>query len=46
MYRQADVTLLAAGHPAALAALHHGGESTAVLEEDDLFTLLQCLAYA
>ena len=44
MVGEADVAVLAFGYPAAGVALYHGGETAAVLKEDDLFFLFQRLA--
>jgi len=41
MVGEADVAVLAFGYPAAGVALYHGGETAAVLKEDDLFFLFQ-----
>ena len=38
------VAVLALGHPAALAAAHHRGITTAILEQDDLLVILQRMA--
>ena len=44
MVGQADVAVLAFGHPATRVAFNHGGKAAPVLEEDDLLFALQCLA--
>ena len=44
MVGEADVAVLAFGYPAAGVALYHGGETAAVLKEDDLLFLFQRLA--
>ena len=44
MIGQADVAILAFGHPATRVALYHRGEAASVLEEDDLLLALQRLA--
>ena len=45
MQRQRHVAMLTGGHPSALPTLYQRCEAAAVLEEDDLFAMLQCLAY-
>ena len=42
---QRYVTVLAGGHPTTLAALDDRGKATAVLEQNGLFAVFQCLAY-
>ena len=43
--RQFHVAVLTRRHPATLSALYLGGEATAVLEQDGLFTMLQGLTH-
>ena len=45
MVGEADVAVLAFGYPAARVTLDHRCKAAAVLEEDDLFLLLQRLAH-
>ena len=40
--RQGDVAVRTAGCPAALPTFDEGGESAAILEEDDLFVAVEC----
>ena len=41
-----DVAVLTGGHPAALVALYLWGEASAVLEDDGLLSVVECLAHA
>lgn len=45
MICEADVAVLATGHPSARMTLYHGRKATAVLKENDLLFLFQRLAY-